>query len=522
MAIKVVAIFLIFFFRFNFQFGFRLKNSRLPLFYLIVIGIGILNWAISNSFTNLNYGLVVLTGISFWVLCILAIHQIKLSVEQNEPAIIHRTITLFFILNIIASLTAYLWIIWQTGASDPFIYQGQFQKYFIGTGDYIKGISFDTSTTNAVLSAFGVFYFLYRSKGLLCLLCMITLLLTGSNFINVLLCATLIYAFIFQSNKNQKSLLIVCLMLLIIFLAKVSPQNEKYITQWYQNLFDKNAIVKMIPVQNKIIKQPDSNANAKIEKDKIAQQYLDSLDKIHAHKKKYVIIGGLNPKYVSVITAKPEVPKDDINSPSFQYRQDTTSMQKELLDFISNHQSILTIATSDSTYQPKYPGKILGLQQTVSYFKLHPQKIITGTGIANFSSKLAFRATAMKIAGGYPEKHAYLNNDFTTNHFDLYLYYFSRLDKLHSLINTPNSTYDQLLSEYGLLGLFSFFIFYIGFFVRHLKKLNYGIPLLLLMTGVFFVDYWFEQLSVVIIFELLLLLNIKETATEPHSIDGKK
>ena len=28
----------------------------------------------------------------------------------------------------------------------------------------------------------------------------------------------------------------------------------------------------------------------------------------------------------------------------------------------------------------------------------------------------------------------------------------------------------------------------------------------------FFIDYWFEQLSVVVLFELLLLLNIKETS----------
>jgi hypothetical protein len=27
-----------------------------------------------------------------------------------------------------------------------------------------------------------------------------------------------------------------------------------------------------------------------------------------------------------------------------------------------------------------------------------------------------------------------------------------------------------------------------------------------------FIDYWFEQLSVIVFFELLLLLNIKETA----------
>jgi len=33
-----------------------------------------------------------------------------------------------------------------------------------------------------------------------------------------------------------------------------------------------------------------------------------------------------------------------------------------------------------------------------------------------------------------------------------------------------------------------------------------------LMLAIFSTDYWFEQLSVVVFFELLLLLNIKETS----------
>lgn len=156
------------------------------------------------------------------------------------------------------------------------------------------------------------------------------------------------------------------------------------------------------------------------------------------------------------------------------------------------------------------PGKIIALEQTFRYFKQHPLKLFTGTGIGNFSSKLAFRVTSMNIAGGYPPRFSYINDNFKQNHFDLYLYYFTNSEGLHSLIHSPNSTYDQLLSEYGLAGLLSFFFLYIGYFVSRLKKLTYGIPLLLFMLGIFFVEYWFEQLSVVIVLELLILLNIKE------------
>src|SRR6202034_3401745 len=118
----------------------------------------------------------------------------------------------------------------ETRSFNPFEYQGEFQKYFISTGDYIKGVTFDTSTTNAVISTFGVFYFLSRKNIIFCLLCMLVLLLTGSNVTNILFCVALIYTFIFQSTRDQKSILVICGMMLVIFLAKISPENKNYLS----------------------------------------------------------------------------------------------------------------------------------------------------------------------------------------------------------------------------------------------------------------------------------------------------
>jgi len=81
---------------------------------------------------------------------------------------------------------------------------------------------------------------------------------------------------------------------------------------------------------------------------------------------------------------------------------------------------------------------------------------------------------------------------------------------MHSLTNSPFSVYDQLLAEYGLLGLIALFVCYLWFFAKDYKYLTYGAPLLLLVSALFFIDYWFEQLSVMVMFELLLFLNINE------------
>ncbi|MEP6952375.1 MAG: hypothetical protein ABI863_23990 [Ginsengibacter sp.] len=505
LAVKLAAIVVIFLLQFNFKFGFRLRNSRLPLFYPIVIGIGILNWLITAGFAKPQYNFTFLTGIGFWLFSILAIHQVKLSVERHDPSVIHKTINVFFIINAIASLAMLMIIVYKTGTINPYLYQGEYQKYFIGTGDYIKGISFDTSTTNSVLNAFGIIYFFTRKKAIMGLLCMIILLLTGSNITNMILCVVLLFVFIFQSDRDQKSLILICLFLLVIFMAKVSPQNNQYLVNSYETIFNipgskETPAATLLSIREK----PDSILTPEERKQKIAVAYLDSLYVLRTEKQKNTV------SQAAVISKKPSIPGDDIDAPAFQYKSIITTAEENMFQFISTHPAELPLS-SKVNFQPSYPGKLIAWQQTINYLQQHPGKIITGLGTGNFSSKLAFRTSGINVAGAYPEKYKYINNAFLSNHLDLYLYYFSKADGLHSIINNPSSAYDQLLGEYGLSGLLAFFIFYTGFFLRSIRKLTYGIPLILLLSGVFFIDYWFEQLSVVVFFELLLFLNIKES-----------
>jgi len=60
-----------------------------------------------------------------------------------------------------------------------------------------------------------------------------------------------------------------------------------------------------------------------------------------------------------------------------------------------------------------------------------------------------------------------------------------------------------------LAGVACFLLLYVGFFIKRARSLSYGLPLLLLMGASFFTEYWFEQLSVVVLFEFLMLLDKK-------------
>ncbi|GAC1447895.1 MAG: hypothetical protein NVSMB7_08960 [Chitinophagaceae bacterium] len=445
--------------------------------------------------------MVTITGILFWSVSVAAIHQVKLFVEHTDTTILHNTLKVFFILNIAFSCIQLLAIFLDTGFRNPFLYQGQYQKYFINTGDYIRGISFDTSTTNALVSCFGIVYFLYRRNFLLVIASMIILLITASNFSNIILMLFFLVFFTGKSTREQKSIMAACMVLLVVFFSKISPQNEKYVSDTIGKFIlrkNKNIIApeKAIPIREK----PDSLLTPEGRKERTAVLFLDSLERTRVIQP---AIDGNPP--VIIHFKKPEIPKDNIHTASFQWKRDTTVYQQQLLSFMQQRASGFF-----NKYPTGIPGKILAFKESIHYLKDHPSRIISGNGTGNFSSKLAFRATGLQMAGRFPPQFRYCHPGFLNNHLALYAYFFSKHADSHSIIHNPGSVYDQLLAEYGLLGIIAFPVFYIGFFLRHLKKLTYGLPLLVMLLAFFMVDYWFEQLSIAVLFELMMFINIKE------------
>lgn len=494
--IKILALVFIYCLRFNFKFGFRWRKSRLPLFYIMVMGIAVLDWLLYGLYLNLSYGLVLLNGLFFWTFCLLAIHQLKLSVERSSVVALRNTLLLFFVFNMIISVSNLLAIVIETGAWNPYRYQGLFQKYFISTGDYIKGLSFDTSTTNALINAFGVVFFLNNKKITLTLCCMVALILTASNLTNIILIIALIFSFIFQSDRDQKSTIVLCLGLIAFFLVRVSPQNNEYVRSAAKKMFTREAGTGTSKPAINITDTP----TVEVRRIRFAINYLDSVKQTWAS----------NQLKGAPISAwmKPVIPGPNINGKEYQSSMDTTPFQRKMINFGNAHYTD-TGAYFKKMRTTRLPGKVIAMQETLRFLKDNPSRILMGDGMGNFSSKLAFRTTALNIAVKYPEKYAYIDPDFMNNHLRLFLFYFTQHKDVHSIIHTPDSEFNHLLGEYGIAGLIGLLVFYFGWFTIYLRKTSYSAPLLVIMTGAFFTGYWFEQLSVVVFFELLMLLDMK-------------
>ena len=121
---KIAAIVLIYIWRPDLRFGFRRKGSRLPLFYPGIVLIGLLDWLFYGLYANLHYTIALAGGIFIWALCLLAIHQLKLSVERDDAAVLHHTLLVFFVINAVISFLVLIKIMIAAGTINPYTYQG--------------------------------------------------------------------------------------------------------------------------------------------------------------------------------------------------------------------------------------------------------------------------------------------------------------------------------------------------------------------------------------------------------------
>ncbi len=516
LVIKVIAILLVCIYNrkeFSVKGFFR---QRYLWFYFGMIGIGFINGLLQYRSLNISYGVTAAIGLSFWAMCALISYQLFIIVQKEDAAKVHHAICFFFILHFAVIGLDFLSIVFETGSINPYTYKGLNQKYYISTGDSITGITLDAPVTTAFICAFGLLYFLYRKQFFLSLISMAALLIMASNFANLVLTGVFLFAFVFYSNRLQKSFILVSLVMLVLFMVKISPQNNEHVGRIFYQIIDKPYDLppeKIIPL-SQLKKEPDSVLSFEERRKKYAQNYIDSMNAVR--------LGADFTEPESILEKKISLDTGtSANNTVFYQFKESEVTEKKITQYSAFMDEMYPPAKEDSLkqrYNWKNPGKFIAAKQLYDHFTTHPGQAITGTGIGNFSSRLAFKATLLNIAGRYPAKWKYVNNDFLYNHLFLYLYFHSQDQSKHEASNTPDSVYSQVLGEYGIAGILLLLILYFGFFIRRVSKNDYGLPLLLLLAGAFFAEYWFEQFSIVVLFELLFFVHIKDRRREEQAV----
>jgi hypothetical protein len=504
LIVKVAAILFIAFSRYR-RIDWRdIRKQRQVLFYFSMMVIALVNYSAQINRATTSSFIALSLAIFLWLMCAVASYYLFKIVEQENPGRLLATIDLFFYCHLIAVFLNLGRIMIECGTLNPYTYKGLHQKYFISTGDYISGIAFDGPVTTAVVSAFALFYFLYRKRFLLSLAATGALSLIASNLTSILLALILVFLFIFRTNRVQKSIIVVQLCMLIVFITKVSPQNLEYVGRFaYKMMAIPYDLPKKIVTAASLKASPDSILSISEKRQKIALLYIDSVN------------AGLSP--ISRVTRSPgdnpgpaPIKKTaDVYHPS----EITAARMSRYAKFIERNYSLSFRTALTEMYDWKKPGKWIAAKELIDFFRLHPGKLWLGNGAGKFSSRTAFKTTGLGMAGSFPARYIYIDPAFRDNHLFLYTYYHSQTQTKHAAENTPDSTYGQLLGEYGLIGLGLFLTLYAGIFLRRSARLSFALPCLALLLLVFFVEYWFEQLSIVILFELLAFTDLKLNAT---------
>jgi hypothetical protein len=297
--------------------------------------------------------------------------------------------------------------------------------------------------------------------------------------------------------------------MLIIFITTVSPQNNEYVVSFIYKMIGKAYYLPPVKIitHDELKQMPDSLLTYDQKREKQGLLYLDSVSNI---------IQTTHPVAEIEDILKPDTTFSKEKKVFYEYRPTAQVKQKEnrFFSFLLKNYMASGRDSLNNQYDWGKPGKLTAGLQLVDFYRQHPSIKWFGAGVGNFSSRIAFKSTALGIGGRYPEKYAYLHPYFQNAHLYVYLYYHAQWQINHTAANTPDSTYYQVVGEYGIIGLCLFFFLYACYFLWKTRRSTYALPLVFLMLAAFSVEYWFERVSIVILFELLVLLDLRTLQEE--------
>lgn len=462
-------------------------------FYYIMPVVGTIASLLHNSFAVDGYWFGWVMSVLNWLLAGIAVHFLASAVYNLPKEKLVASIKLFFLINALFSLGELGKMIIDSGQLMPYWYWEPTEYYGGSTGDHVKGIMSNISVTNATLNAIGTLYFIYNNRFRWAALCLLTLLLCTSNLTLILLLVTMAGVFMLVGKKRTRIQILYSLLIIGIVYPMLSLNNIKYVSAVYDRETEKKETVAAATIGPKKTDLP------------FYEQKLSQKQQYESDRGSYY---RMHKSDTDLLSYKDELKYIQQFGTAKSKNNSNLRMEPDILKYIIERWYGVEYEKTPLAVKGGGLIKIYTHEQTLYYLLSRKRNLLFGAGIGNFSSKQAIKATGLNLQGDYPTKYIYVNDDFLLTHLYSLLYVFSLPIGEHSIINMPNSVYNQIAGEYGLIGILCFLLFYIGFPLKnfkHLKATRYIVPLFLLFLGF---EYWFEMITVTVIFELFVLMDI--------------
>lgn len=497
------------------------KFNRIHYFYTLIAVFASIVAVYNGSIYKPDYQFAFAVGTVQWLIALSGAYLVYISVVNKRKEEVLQLFKAFFAINALISFGALISIIIEMKGLFP--YWASSLKYGVSTGDHIRGVFGDSSVANATVCAMGALYFLRYRAVKWSLLCMVIMLLCTSN-ITVLLFLLVLVGLLVMGQAVRKRQVATVLVATMLLYPVLSIQNMSYIKLMILRVASDDY---MLGLEKLLLGRGDVTL-IKDRQNAIYNPYYDDLrhGNLKALLKTNTFYGNDAP------VDRPVFAPQEFYANIDKYRASINGSRRNLSG------EVWSLKTGDKlfglygyTLDPLYvrqgkrswykdstsyialrrsglPGKFYSHLQTYYFNRTNYTCLLMGAGMGNFSSKLAIKMTGLGLQGNYPEGKVYLSTPFAQYHFHTLLYYLGLHVGAHSIANMPNSVYNQILGEYGLIGLLLFIVFYFGFFWKNRKKLRPLLPLLLLLLLLFEIEYWFEVLSLTIVFELMIFSEL--------------
>jgi hypothetical protein len=428
----------------------KINLFKIPLFYSIIPFLELIKFFINRDF-SLGHISIFSVGLVYWIASIIICWIIFDRVNFGQLKAITRSLKLFVLINFIISIFQYIKICIDEGVINPYN-TGHHHPYGVSSGDMITGLLQGVHLTNVFVNLILILFFVHQRNFIFLLLSLIPFLLCGSNFGTMVLLFSLFIYFLISFNKKHLFTTSFGIFAIILcFYWLVTPYNALHTYSKLKSIITHRPVV-----------------------DEEYQQKVDQETTIAYRNKK------LKGAYIneSELAAMKRL-----------------EMRKGLViyDFFSE------------------AGKKTSYKQTMHFLKSSHTHLFWGTGIGGFSSNIAFNFSGIvdnsTMNRLFPE---YESAYFANNHKSIYAYLKTTHVIFHSESNKPFSVYNQLLGEYGLIGFCTFLFFYILYFLKRVNKRNYAIPVIIAVLFALNLNYFIESLNLLLFFELLMFINIKE------------
>lgn len=462
----------------------------MPLFIPLLLCLSLFSFLFVTKDYSKEYTAAFLVTSCLWIFSFLAFHHIKLSIERYGAESSHKLLKIYVVLHFLMCIGQLVRIMVITDTINPYV--GLPFPYGMSTGDNVFGTFMQNSLYNVTVSGFLTLYFIYRRHWFLATLSSICVILVFSNF------GTIVFVGVLSG----------------VFFAGLVNNLMRGNVKWIKRIAPPKYYALYIPFFISLVAvlyvtiSPD---NTKYFVDKVKSKI-------------FSIDVSAKDNYHTIIADTKQAPAAyDVDSADYH--------DKKVLQYANDRNKAFNIALQKSekavgkskieimremtgAYVHKLQGKSLAVLETKQYLQSSTKRLLFGAGASRFSSHIA-----QKMAG-FDSSRLFMNvlphfvaTEYKENHMLLIEERIKSTEEYFSTANFPDSFYNQIFGEYGILGAMLFIIFYVGYFFKYRAKWSYGFWLFLILLPFAHLSYIFDTLCVMPFFEWLMLLDIEQEKT---------